>query len=188
MPAMANPTITEKKPRFDWKGVVGFTLFTVSLSVLYGIAHDFVTVNVALDYFTVHHPHLIDSDSPAALALAWGIFATWWVGLIAGTILSAVNAMGKRPPLHWKILRRRLTISLGLLWVTAMAVLGTVYVLAGLVGKRTPTFEHDRRLIAVAMTHGYSYLGATVAAIGIAVWIAFDRAGLHMPPARGDVS
>jgi len=74
----------------------------VGLGVLaaigYGIVHDQVTVRVCLEYFTIFHPRLISSTSPTLLALAWGVAATWWVGLPLGLGLarqcSSSSSMG----------------------------------------------------------------------------------------------
>lgn len=57
-------------------GIV-FLLQVVLLSCLLGIALDMVTANVAVEYFTGHHPHVVDSDSPWVLALVWGPGASW---------------------------------------------------------------------------------------------------------------
>ena len=60
---------------------VGIVLFSIAAAVFYGIAHDQVTVRVCLEYFTIGHPPVFKTTSPALLALGWGVLATWWVGL-----------------------------------------------------------------------------------------------------------
>lgn len=50
---------------------------SVGLACLLGICIDLVTANVAVDYFSVHHPRLIPTDNPWVLAVAWGIVASW---------------------------------------------------------------------------------------------------------------
>jgi hypothetical protein len=76
-------------------------LCIVGLSILaaciYGIAHDQVTARICVEYFTVGHPRLIDTDSPTLLGLFWGVFATWWVGLLLGVPLSIAARAGNRP-------------------------------------------------------------------------------------------
>ena len=54
----------------------------ISAAVLYGVAHDQVTARVCVEYFTIGHPRIIATESPTVLGLAWGVIATWWVGLI----------------------------------------------------------------------------------------------------------
>lgn len=62
-------------------------LDAVLLSIAYGIAHDLVTAHIWVEYFTVHHAKIIESESPIAMALLWGFLATFWVGLIAGILM-----------------------------------------------------------------------------------------------------
>ncbi|HEU4754510.1 MAG TPA: hypothetical protein VFU47_15485, partial [Armatimonadota bacterium] len=61
--------------------------------------HDQVTVRVCVEYFTVAHPPLITTDSPTLLALAWGVVATWWVGLALGVMLGLAARLGGWPRL-----------------------------------------------------------------------------------------
>ena len=76
--------------------IVAFGLFA---AVVYGVIHDQVTVRVCLEYFTIGHPPLIRTTSPTLLALAWGVVATWWVGLPLGVILAMAARRGNRPKL-----------------------------------------------------------------------------------------
>ena len=41
----------------------------IAAAVAYGLVHDQVTVRLSLEYFTVLHPHVVDTDSPTVLAL-----------------------------------------------------------------------------------------------------------------------
>jgi hypothetical protein len=71
----------------------------VVAAIGYGILHDQVTARVCVEYFTIGHARLIDSESPTVLALFWGVVATWWVGLPLGLMLATAARMGKRPAL-----------------------------------------------------------------------------------------
>ncbi len=154
-----------------------FLGFMTALSVAYGVAHDLVTAHVAVDYFTVHHPKLVESTSPLVMALLWGFLATFWVGIGAGLVLVGANLLGPWKSLAWPLIRRRCVFLMGGLWAGAMLVLTGVYALASLapVAKRGPTFEHDRRLIAVALTHGFSYSASALVVLGLGVWIVIRR-------------
>lgn len=72
----------------------------IAFACLYGVLHDQVTARICLEYFTVWHPPLVVSNDPTVVALAWGIFATWWVGLILGVPLALVCRLGERPKLE----------------------------------------------------------------------------------------
>ncbi len=69
-------------------------------AVLYGIAHDQITVRVCLQYFTVLHPPIFHTQSPTLLGLAWGTYATWPVGVVLGIALALCARIGKRKKLR----------------------------------------------------------------------------------------
>jgi hypothetical protein len=96
-------------------------------AVVYGIAHDQITARVCIEYFTVGHPPLFDTDSPTLLGLGWGIVATWWVGLLLGVGLAIAARAGiSRPP--------RTVASLVKPVVLLMIVTGLCAFVAGLAG------------------------------------------------------
>jgi hypothetical protein len=103
-----------------------YVALCVGFACLYGVLHDQITARVCLEYFTVWHPPLVDSQDPTVVALAWGIVATWWVGLILGVPLAVVCMRGTRP----KLPVQALLPMLGWLFL-AMAVCATT---AGLLG------------------------------------------------------
>ncbi|MGE0191848.1 MAG: hypothetical protein AB7T63_07360 [Planctomycetota bacterium] len=93
----------------------------VAASVVYGVAQDLVTAHLCVEYFTIGHPKVIDSQEPVALALAWGVLATWWVGLAGGLVLAAAARGGPWPkrsardlvkPLGWALLGMAVTATL----------------------------------------------------------------------------
>jgi hypothetical protein len=71
----------------------------LTAAIAYGIVHDQITARICVEYFTIGHPRLIDSDSPTVLALFWGVVATWWVGLPLGLGLAVAARGGRRPKL-----------------------------------------------------------------------------------------
>lgn len=150
------------------------------VAVVFGIAHDLVTAHVAVEYFTVEHPRLVDSQSPIVMALLWGVVATWWVGLIGGVVLSLANGVGRGPSLADATLRRRVVVLMSALWLTSMAVLIGVYALAGMIpeAQRRSTFDFDRRMMAVAITHLWSYICATLGILGLAAHTVWSRVRL----------
>lgn len=42
---------------------------SVLAAVVYGILHDQITARICVEYFTIGHARLIDSDSPTVLGL-----------------------------------------------------------------------------------------------------------------------
>jgi len=72
----------------------------IAAACAYGVAHDQVTVRLCIEYFTIAHPRLIDSQSPTVLGLFWGVVATWWVGLGLGVLLGGAARLGRAPRLE----------------------------------------------------------------------------------------
>src|SRR5215212_9571429 len=65
----------------------------------YGIVHDQITARICIEYFTVGHPQIFEQPitSPTVMGFAWGIIATWWVGLLLGIPLAIAARAGERP-------------------------------------------------------------------------------------------
>ena len=150
-----------------------FVLQAVLATCLLGVAIDVVTANVAVEYFTVHHPHVVDSESPWVMALVWGIGASWWFGFIAAVLLWWVNSRRARP-LPRKTVLRMVVRSLIFIWVFMIFVVGAVYAIGGLVppAQRRPTFDSDRRLMAVAMAHATEYVLGGILTVVLMIRIA----------------
>src|ERR1700678_631458 len=66
-------------------------------AIVYGILHDQVTARVCVEYFTIGHPPVFNTDSPTLLALGWGVIATWGVGLLLGLPSPLVSRVGSWP-------------------------------------------------------------------------------------------
>lgn len=138
-------------------------------SVLYGIVHDQVTARVCVEYFTIGHPQILATESPTILALAWGVIATWWVGLVLGAPLAFAAIRGRQP----RRTGRSLVQPIGVL---LLCMLG-VSLVAGLIGyalasngivvlveplsSRVPGDRHVA-FIAVGWAHGASYVAGLV--------------------------
>lgn len=76
----------------------------IGAAVIYGICHDQVTTRVCIEYFTIGHPPVFDTQSPTYLAFGWGVIATWWVGAILGAIAAPTARMGAWPKLTaWQV-------------------------------------------------------------------------------------
>lgn len=76
---------------------IKIVMFGLFAAVAYGVIHDQVTARICVEYFTIGHPPLVRTTSPTLLALAWGVLATWWVGLPLGVILAVAARGGSNP-------------------------------------------------------------------------------------------
>src|SRR5262249_54807288 len=98
----------------------------VTSAVIYGIIHDQVTARICVEYFTIGHPPVFDTESPTLLGIGWGIIATWWVGVLLGIPLAVAARVGNRPRRNAGSLVRPVAVLLTVMAVCAL--------LAGIIG------------------------------------------------------
>ncbi len=103
--------------------IVGLCLLA---AIGYGVVHDQITARICVEYFTVGHDNPFPTDSPTLLGLAWGVFATWWAGLIMGVALVVAARFGRRP--------KRTAASLVEPVLRLLAVMAGCALLAGVAG------------------------------------------------------
>jgi hypothetical protein len=166
-------------------GIVGTCVLA---SVAYGIIHDQITVRVCLEYFTVFHPKIIESQDPTILGLAWGVYATWWAGLILGLGLATTARLGSRPKRSLASLRRPIFLLLGLMAGFAL-VTGVIAYMAGSMGtilvpkqllKEIPPQKHaafQTCLVAHNMSYNVAFVGGGMMIAW--VWISRKRLPRH---------
>lgn len=152
-------------------------LICVAGAVCYGILHDQITVRIYPEYFTVFHPHLIDTPSLTVLAIAWGVAATWWVGAVLGIPVAFCACVGRNPALS----ARRLLLPIGLL----LFVMGVSACCAGLIGYFLSPHSPDR-FNADHYAHSASYFVGEVGGITLCLWILFTRWRLRVVQLRID--
>jgi hypothetical protein len=140
------------------------------LACLLGICLDLVTANVAVEYFSVHHPKILPTENPWALALLWGVVASWWFGAVAGVIVALINHRRQQPLEAIRILKWT-AIGCLTLWMIMISILLTIMAISSTIPieQRRASFESDRRLVAVAMAHQYEYILGLVALLVIAI-------------------
>jgi hypothetical protein len=154
----------------------------VAAAVAYGLAHDQVTARVCVEYFSVFHPPVIASDDPTALALVWGVIATWWMGVLLGVPLAAIARAGAPPRLTARDLRRpigRLLLVMGVLALLA----GIIGYLGGTAGWfRPPIVVRDAlpparhaRFLADAFAHQTSYAVGFFGGLVVWLWAYRER-------------
>jgi hypothetical protein len=98
------------------------------------------------------------------------VAASWWFGAIAGVIVASINR--RRPyPLEPTRILKWTFIACFVLWLTMIGILLAVLAFTSRIplDERPATFEHDRRLIAVALAHQLEYVLGAVALLVIAI-------------------
>jgi hypothetical protein len=154
----------------------GFAIVVLCVLIAcgYGIMHDQVTARLCIEYFTIGHPPLfsVPVDSPTLIGFAWGVIATWWVGLGLGIPLAAAARLGARP--------KRSARSLVLPLLTLAAIACLLAIAAGGIGYKlgvsnvvvlheplASDVEADKHpaFIANLFAHNMSYFVGTVGGI-----------------------
>lgn len=163
----------------------GIMATSVLAAIIYGIIHNQVTARICVEYFTIGHPRLIDSDSPTVLGLFWGVAGTWWVGLPVGMGLAIAARAGRRPKLACSQMIR--PIGVLLCWMLGVAILAGligyitssagIFLLVERLASRIPEDKHIAFLTA-GWAHAGSYLAGIIG--GIVLWIVtWKRRGKH---------
>lgn len=156
---------------------------SVVAAVMYGIVHDQVTVRVCLEYFTVFHPKIVDTESPTVLALVWGVIATWWVGLPLGIILATAARAGDAPKRTARSLVRPLVNLLCAMFVAALLAgcAGYVATSAGWFkpsgwAKQFISPEKHAAFVADYCAHNMSYFLGGIGGLFLSGSVFFSRA------------
>lgn len=148
------------------------------LAIGYGIAHDQITARVCVEYFTIGHPRLIESESPTALGVFWGVVATWWAGVILGVLIAVAARAGRRP--KWpaaRVVKPTLILSIVMaacavataIAARELAMRGIVQLLPPL-DSRVPAEKH-LAFITAGGAHVASYAVGFIGGAALAVWI-----------------
>ncbi len=165
---------------------------SVGAAVLYGIAHDQITARICVEYFTVGHPRIIQSESPTMLGLVWGVVATWWVGAALGVALGFAAQGGGRPQILAADLVRPISILLGVMAGAAClaAVIGYSAATAGAFSSFhewlslwMPT-ERVPRFVACLWAHSASYLVGFLGGATLCILTWRRRGRLKVPPSH----
>lgn len=154
----------------------------------YGIVHDQITARVCIEYFTIGHPQIFAQPvtSPTVIAFAWGIIATWWVGMGLGVALAIAAQAGKRPKKSVRDLIGPIAILLGMMALLAASagIVGWILAsggrikLSGWLGEHVPA-PHHTGFLADAFAHSMSYFAGAVGGIVIIVrtWRGRSKSG-----------
>ncbi len=157
-------------------------LLCVALACVYGVVHDQVTARLCLEYFTLAHPPLGLGESPTVLGLAWGVLATWWVGLALGLALAAAARAGGWPKLTARELRWMLVGFVVGLFALAMMALMAGWA-AGVSDRFKPPdaiaaqlpYERWKHFTAAAWAHAASYFFGAVGGLALCVHVLLLR-------------
>ncbi|MBK7876430.1 MAG: hypothetical protein IPJ77_11855 [Planctomycetes bacterium] len=173
-------------------------LACVLLACVYGIVHDQVTARLCIEYFTLAHPPLGLGESPTVLGLAWGVLATWWVGLGLGLALATAARAGSWPKLTVRDLGWTLFGFVVVLFALAMMALMAGWA-AGVSDRFKPpeliaaelSYERWKHFTAAAWAHAASYFFGAFGGIALCVHLVllrWRRARGHASDATGSAA
>jgi hypothetical protein len=168
-------------------GIIGTCVLA---AVGYGVIHDQITARVCVEYFTVGHAKIIDSEDPTLLGLVWGVVATWWAGLMLGVPLALAARAGSRPKRSLRSLIRPILFLLALMagFALVSCIVGYMLASTGTVVLPEPLKEKlpSQKWAAFQACAFAHQMGYNVAFVGggmiIAwVWVSRKRLTLHKP-------
>lgn len=157
-------------------------ILCIVAAIVYGILHDQVTARVCVEYFTIGHPPIFNTDDPTLLAFGWGVIATWWMGAILSIPAVLAARVGSWPKFDAANLVRPVCILLIVMAVASllagiagyfMARAGVVQ-LAGSLAYRVPPAKHVAFLAdgaAHLAAYGVGFFGGII----LSIWILFRR-------------
>lgn len=173
---------------------VAIVILCIASAIAYGILHDQITARVCVEYFTIGHAPIFQTDDPTLLGIGWGILATWWVGLFLGVPLALAARLGSRPKRSAGSLVRPIAWLLGVMATCALvagvvgwtlARLGVVH-LVGPIAAAVPSDRHVPFLAdlwAHLTSYGIGFLGGVV--VIVHVWRSrgrMQRVGISKSP------
>lgn len=157
-------------------------VLSILLAVVYGILHDLITTQISIEYFTIGHPKIIESDSPIKLALIWGIIATWWVGLILGILIAIFATIGNNPLIPFRRILVLITKLMVIMFCTAIIAGLIGYITAKndifyLVDNLATQIESSRHhlFLTAGWSHSASYITGIVGGLIICIKIWKER-------------
>lgn len=176
------------------------TLKIVALCLLaaiaYGMLHDQVTARLCVEYFTIGHPPVFDTDSPTLLALGWGVIATWWVGFLLALPAALAARIGRWPRISAQGLYKPIAALL-VMMALASFVAGGVGYLAAHSGRlflyeplasAVPQQKHAL-FLADAGAHLAAYAVGIFGGLALCPWILWRRKRLsHAARRQGAIA
>jgi hypothetical protein len=151
-------------------------LLCIVSAMLYGILHDQVTTRICVEYFTIGHPPIFQTEEPTILAIGWGILATWWVGALLSFLAAPACRLGAWPKLDAAQLIRPITVLLIVMFCSSLlagiagyfAAKAGIIRLFGSLAYRVSVAKHDAFLAdlwAHNAAYGVGALGGVVVCV-----------------------
>lgn len=157
-------------------------VLSVFACIIYGVIHDQITARICVEYFTVGHAPVFQTEEPTMLGLGWGVRATWWFGLILGIPLATAARIGGPPKRSAVSLIRPVSVLMGCTAVVA-AIGGCLAFVAAGSGwiSVSPEFaaelapERHTVFLVDLWIHNSSYAGGFIGGTLLLGWVWWTR-------------
>jgi len=159
-------------------------LLAITSSVIYGVIHDQITARLCIEYFTIGHPPVFQTDSPTLIGLGWGVIASWRVGLLLGVPLACAARAGAWPQRSAISLLRPIAVLMSSAGLAALLAGVIGYILAGMgvatlspeMASRIPQ-EKQIAFLVDLWAHSASYAAGFAGGMIMIAYVYFSRAG-----------
>jgi hypothetical protein len=151
-----------------WIDFVGIVLMATLCAVVYGVLQDQLSIRISPAYFLKAHTKILETEDLTLVGLAWGVTATWWVGLALGFAVATFATYGPRAAYcPGRALRGMMRIMAGT-GIATLAVGLIAYMMnwtSSVAFRFVDLPEEVRRFSAVQAAHNASYLAAPTLAV-----------------------
>ena len=155
------------------------------IASLYGIVHDQLTYAISPEYYTKFKFIQFGLGNegavaarPRLMAILVGIMATWWMGLIIGTILSLFALTFKDGKIMFSVTLRAMLLTIIIAFTTGLAGLVLGYISLSLDDRIQfyPYKVYDPVAFeAVGTMHNFSYAGGIIGLLAGIVYIRLQK-------------
>lgn len=150
------------------------------MASLYGVINDQITVTLAPEYFSVFKRQEfgwllfnwgLDASPTRVQAVAVGIAATWWFGILLGLFLAIAGTIGKAPLLSTRDFLRAVGVAMVVTAVFSIVFGAAAYILEPGIKPNAMQWpflqgiRDVRAAVAVGWWHNGAYLGAVIGTV-----------------------
>lgn len=161
---------------------IGSIILAVLIAALFGALHDQVTYTLSPEYYTHFkygqfglEPQWFGGDRPTVAII--GAWATWWMGLFIGIILSIVGLLFRKPKKMFTSILKAILLTIVCTIVTEIAGFFSGMVTASASADWIPAEVTDKKAFyIVGFIHDFAYMGGMLGLIaGIVYMVVMKR-------------
>jgi hypothetical protein len=181
-----------RMPAKRWRATVQITLLGALVAGMYGALHDQISFTISPEYFTkmkfLQFAYANFRWPQRLFASEVGFLGTWWVGLIAGWVLTRAGLaeLMEMPKRNYLVRAFAIVIGVGATTGLIGALLGVVKVSGDLKSwtewQRKLALHDLPEFVIVAYLHAAGYLGGLLGLACAVVYVRLNLAELRKSP------